>query len=114
MDGKMVYYNFIIEVTPNPDIDSNSGIPFIPDLGILASRDPVAVDKATFDIVNKVPGVPGSVAEQFNVLEKGKEKFKAIAICGADPMVQIKAAEELGLGTTNYKLIDVWEILENG
>ncbi len=114
MDGKIAYYNFIIDVTPNPDIDPNSGIPFIPDLGILASKDPVAVDKATYDLVNRVPGVPGSAAEQFNVLEKGTEKFKAIAICGADPMVQIKAAEGLGLGTTNYKLIDVWEISENG
>ncbi|MFX1520904.1 MAG: DUF362 domain-containing protein [Promethearchaeota archaeon] len=114
MDGKIVYYNFIIDVTPNPDIDPNSGIPFIPDLGILASRDAVAIDKATYDLVNRVPGVPGSIAEQFNVLEKGAEKFKAIAVCGADPMVQIKAAETLGLGTTNYKLIDVWDISENG
>jgi uncharacterized Fe-S center protein len=114
MDGKLVYYNFVIDVTPNPDIDSNSGIPFIPDLGILASRDPVALDKATLDLVSRVPGVPGSAAEQFKVLSPGTDKFKAISICGADPMVQIKAAEGLGLGTTNYKLIDVWEMTENG
>ena len=111
MDGRIGYFNFIIDVTPHPDEDSNSGIPFIPDLGILASKDPVAIDKATLDIVNRVPGVPGSVAEQFNVLGGETEKFKKIS--GADPMIQIKTAEELGLGTTNYKFIDAWELQED-
>lgn len=111
MDGRIGYFNFIIDVTPHPDEDSNSGIPFIPDLGILASKDPVAIDKATLDIVNRVQGVPGSAAEQYNVLERETEKFKSIS--GVDPMVQIKTAEELGLGTTNYKLIDAWELQEN-
>ena len=110
MEGKIGYFNFVMEVTPHPDWDSDSGIPFIPDLGILASKDPVAIDKATLDIVNKVAGVPGSMAEQFNVLEKKTEKFKAISGMNVDPMVLINAAEELGLGTTNYKLIDAWKI----
>lgn len=113
MDSNIAYFNFLIDCTPHPDFDANSGIPFIPDIGILVSKDPVAIDKATLDLVNRVPGVRGSVAEQFNILDNNTEKFKAISFAGAaDPMVQITSAEELGLGSTKYELIDVWE-LEN-
>ncbi|GHT40944.1 4Fe-4S ferredoxin [Endomicrobiia bacterium] len=58
------------------------------DVGIVAGVDPVAVDQASYDLVNKA---------------FGKNFFKKI-YPEIDPTIQLKYAEELGLGTRNYKL----------
>ncbi len=55
--GKVGYMNFLIRITPDCDCFPFSDAPIVPDIGILASKDPVAIDAASFDLVNQQTGV---------------------------------------------------------
>jgi uncharacterized Fe-S center protein len=94
--GKAFYVNFLTSVTPQSDDYPFSDIPFVPDLGILVSVDPVALDWVTHLMILRSPGVPGSIAEDLNVLEKGADKIRAIT--GHSPAHMLEYAENLGLG----------------
>ena len=116
--GKVAFVNLAMDIVPLCDCDPFQGVPVVPDLGVLASKDPVAVDRACVDLVNASHGILGSMAEAAGVLEPGVEKINAIAKMrwkatpGAthvtpDWRVMLKAAERVGLGTQRYKLVKV-------
>jgi len=101
--GKSFYLNFLNSVTPQSDDYPFSDIPFIPDLGILASDDPVALDWVTCQMILRSPGIPGSVAEDLNVLDKGADKIAAIT--GNSPVHMLEYAEKLGLGSRDCEFL---------
>jgi uncharacterized Fe-S center protein len=116
--GKCAFINLAIDIVPLCDCDPFVGIPIVPDLGVFASKDPVAIDRACIDMANNSPGIPGSMAEIAGVMEKGVEKFNTIArfrwkaTPGAthvapDWRAMLDAAEISGAGTQKYKLIEV-------
>ena len=86
---KTAYFNFVIRVSPQCDCYGFNDKPIIPDIGMLASTDPVAIDQASVDIVNQ---------------SAGKDIFKQIHP-DVDWGVQLKYAEEIGMGTRAYELI---------
>ena len=101
--GKCGFITFITQVSPDCDCWGFNDAPVVRDIGILASLDPVAIDQACADLVNQEMVLPGScLAEQGDV----PDKFKALY-----PMVdwqrQLAYAEEIGLGTRQYELIQV-------
>ena len=51
-----VFVNFITQVSPACDCYGHNDLPIVGDIGILASRDPVAIDQACADLVNAGPG----------------------------------------------------------
>jgi len=53
------YLNFLLQITPDCDCVPWSDAPIVPDVGILASTDPVAIDAASLDLVNQQQGLPG-------------------------------------------------------
>ena len=55
-----MFVNFITQVSPACDCYGHNDLPIVGDLGILASRDPVAIDQACADLVNQARGLPGS------------------------------------------------------
>jgi uncharacterized Fe-S center protein len=74
----MGYMNFITEVTPHCDCPPYSDLPIVPEIGIVASLDPVAIDKASADLVNTAAGIKASVLgdiENNEVLEEGSDKL---------------------------------------
>jgi len=101
--GKAFFINFLQSVTPQPDEYPYSDIPFIPDLGIIASDDPVAADWATYQMIVQSPGVPGSIAQNLDALEKGKDKLQAIT--GQSPEHMLAYAEEMGLGSRKFEFL---------
>ncbi len=101
-DGKVVYLSFVTTVTPDCDCFSFSDAPVVPDIGVLASTDIVAIEQAAFDLVTQAPGLAGSRGEG---LTAGADKF--LAITGVDGTHAITYAEEMGLGTSRYELIRV-------
>lgn len=101
--GKAFFINFIQSVTPQPDEYPYSDIPFIPDLGIIASDDPVAADWATYQMIVQSPGIPGSIAQNLEVLAKGQDKLKAIT--GQTPEHMLAYAEEMALGSRKIQLL---------
>ena len=54
------YINFFLRITPDCDCVPWSDAPIVPDIGILASKDPVALDQASYDLVNKQKGLVDS------------------------------------------------------
>jgi uncharacterized Fe-S center protein len=102
--GRCGFFNFLLNVAPDCDCCNWNDAPFVPDIGFLASRDPVAVDQAAVDLVNAAPGAAGSALEG---LSPGEDKFRALH--DIDYTVILDHAEWLGLGTRNYKLLSLDE-----
>jgi uncharacterized protein len=102
--GKVGYMNFLIRITPDCDCFPFSDTPIVPDIGILASKDPVAIDAASFDLVNRQTGFTDSLLTAHH--HKGKDKFKGVH-AQTDGYRQLKYAEEIGMGTTEYELIAI-------
>ena len=101
---KAGYINFLTHITPDCDCVPWSDAPIVPDIGFLASRDPVAIDAASFDLVNKQPGLRES-ALTVN-LREGEDKFQGLRK-RTDGYRQIRYAEEIGLGTGAYRLVEL-------
>jgi uncharacterized protein len=94
--SKVAFINFVQDVTPLCDCAAPSGLPVIPDIGILASRDVVAVDKASLDLIAQSKPV-GKFAHVSSPDILGE-------INGTDSLIQIRTAEKLGLGSMEYQL----------
>jgi len=99
------HISFIMNVSPYCDCWDYNDMPIIPDLGILASFDPVALDRACIDLVNQAPAIQGSVLEERG-FSTGKDKFSTIHR-STDWKVGLDYAEQIGLGTQKYDLIIV-------
>lgn len=98
-DGKVVYVSFLTNMSPDCDCWNFSDAAVVPDLGVLASTDPVAIDAAAVDLVNAAAGLPGSRGEG---LAPGADKFREVTGVDGDPILAY--AEEMGLGTRRYDL----------
>lgn len=96
-DRKIAFFNFLLNITPDCDCWEYSDPPIVPDLGILASYDCVALDQASLDLINQAPLISETKTSE------GKNKFELI---NNEPGTHLlNYAEEIGLGTRNYKLI---------
>ena len=99
--GNIGYMTFVVDVTPHCDCAPWSDSPIVPDIGILASLDPVAIDQAAADLVNKSRGLEGTKLKHHH--SPGDDKIRAIV--NIDWTAQLRYAEELGLGSRAYELI---------
>ncbi len=88
-DKNVVYLNDVNRISKGCDCDPGAGPVICPDIGYLVSDDPVAIDKASLDLVNDIK--PDIFKKENNV----------------DPEKQIKYGEEIGLGSTKYQLIEI-------
>lgn len=79
---KNIYMNFAMNVTPGCDCEPKKMKPLMDDFGVFISTDPVAIDKACYDMAK----------------ERGKafKGFKAFAY-----------AEKIGLGSAHYELHEI-------
>ncbi len=101
-ESRIGYMNFLTHITPDCDCVPWSDATIVPDIGILASRDPVAIDAASFDLVNSQHGNSGSLLMHNH--GKGADKFKGLR-ANTDAYRQIMYGEETGLGSSAYELI---------
>ena len=74
-----IFINFLIDITPFCDCEDRPPEYITPNIGVLASKDMVAIDQATIDLI-------------------GKHLFKG------DPAIQVKEAHRLGLGEVKYEI----------
>ncbi len=109
--GKVAFINLAIDVTRLCDCAPFSDVPILPHLGVFASYDPVAIDKACLDKSIETAGIHGSRAEEMDVLDSGKRKFETCSslLAGISEEIQLNTGEIIGLGTRQYKLISVAE-----
>ena len=109
--GKVAFINLAIDISRGCDCMPYADVPILPHLGVFASYDPVAIDKACVDKAVEAVGVQGSAAEEMEVLDAGKRKFEACSplLAGQSEEIQLNAGEIIGLGTRHYELVPVVE-----
>jgi uncharacterized Fe-S center protein len=107
-DKQSFHINFVIDVSPNCDCWGYNDYPIVPDIGIAASFDPVALDQACADMVSAAPALPGSaICDNHNHGNmKGFDKF---SLAHPDTFWQagLEHAEKIGLGSRKYDLVEV-------
>ncbi len=100
----ILYINFINRVSPDCDCFGFSDNPIVQDIGVLVGTDPIALDKASIDLINDAEGLSNSRLK--HNLKKGEDKFKAI-YPQINWKVQIEHGEKIGMGSQEYELIEV-------
>ena len=92
-EGRAVFFNFVMSVTKDCDCFARANMPkMVEDIGILASTDPVAVDKAAIDLVES---------------RSGRGVPKLIGNARLDWHTQIEHGVRIGLGRADYELVEV-------
>ena len=104
VDGKTVFnINVIMDVSPNCDCHGENDTPIIPDVGMLCSFDPVAIDVASAELCNKQkPNHLGALGCSCH----HHEHFDAVHP-NTNWRVQATHGEKIGLGSTKYNLIEL-------
>jgi uncharacterized Fe-S center protein len=102
--GKCCYFNFLLNVTPHCDCHTWSDSFIVPDVGILASSDPVALDQASVDLINQQVGLAGSKLK--SSFAPGADKLRGV-YPHLDYTIQLQHAEKMGLGSRKYELIEL-------
>ena len=101
------HINIVTQVSPNCDCHSENDAPIIPDVGIFASFDPVALDQACADACNRQPVLPNSqLSDNLAKRASHHDHFKDSAP-STDWNDTLRHAETLGIGTRAYELITV-------
>jgi len=88
-DKDIIYITFVHNITKDCDCAGKAMEPIADNIGILAGKDPVALDTACLDLVQRNSG------------EKLFEKGRA----------SLQHAEKIGFGTMEYQLIDIGDSL---
>lgn len=102
-DKPNFHINMVIDVSPYCDCHSENDLAIIPDVGMFASFDPVALDVACADMSNKQPIIKGSILDgKPNTCDHFSDTSP-----DTDWRVCINHAVKLGLGNKEYELIEV-------
>ena len=88
---KIGFISFMINQTNQCDCMGIKMKSILPDFGVLASLDPIAIDKAVLDISQ----------------ERYDTDVSRTSFPGIDPTIQLSYGEKIGLGSIDYKLIQV-------
>lgn len=96
----------LTDVSPVCDCHNHNDIPIIPNVGILASKDPVALDLACIELAQIQPMIPGSVLFEESKGEK-PEDILAVTNKGTHWQSHFEHAKKIGLGDGDYDLIKV-------
>lgn len=107
INGKPAFHiSFVLDVSPDCDCDCGNDVPVVPDVGIFAGFDPVAVDEACVDAVNKQPVIGGSRADRGDCRCEHKDVSRLVHPDTDWESAQIHA-EKIGLGSREYTLTEV-------
>lgn len=92
-EGKIAYINVMKNMSVDCDCCAKAEDPCIADIGILASLDPIAIDRACLDLVY-ASNDPG----RDHLIERIESR---------NGVLTVDAAAELGFGTKEYELIEI-------
>jgi len=89
--GRLACVTVATSITKDCDCMGKAQKPLLPDIGLLASDDPVAIDQAAWDLIRQRAG----------------RTLESMSYRSRDGQVQLQYAEELGLGSRRYDLVTV-------
>ena len=103
-DRPHFHVSLVVDVSPNCDCHAENDVPIVPNVGMFASFDPVALDMACVDAVNRQPVMAGSfLAEQ----EQAHHDHFTDTHPDTHWQSCIDHAVKLGLGNKEYELITI-------
>jgi uncharacterized Fe-S center protein len=106
-DKPNFHLNFVMDVSPECDCWGSNDAAIVPNIGIAASFDPVALDQACADLVNQSEANLDTVLNIHHHSElHGVDKFKALHP-NTDWKVGLQYAEEIGLGKREYEFVKI-------
>lgn len=100
------HISLVIDVSPYCDCHAENDIPLVPDVGMFASFDPVALDLACADAVNRQPVMRGSMLDHGEHSDSHDDHFTA-AFPDTNWRVCTQHAAKIGIGSLEYELIEV-------
>ena len=105
LDNRPAFHiSLVMDVSPNCDCHSENDAPIIPDVGMFASFDPVAIDQACADACQDMPVIRGSQADVDR--REGQDLFGAVH-SDTNWRVQTQHGKKIGLGNDAYRLITI-------
>ncbi len=105
-DKPSLHISFMTDISPDCDCWGYNDYPLVPNIGIAASTDPVALDMACAEMVKKAPIMAQSKIGDKHEDGCGLDKF-SLAHPNTDWEAGLKHAEKINLGTRQYNLIEV-------
>jgi uncharacterized Fe-S center protein len=93
----------LTDITPDCDCAPRSDAAIVADIGILASDDLVAIDRASIDLINRQPSIRGTAIPD----DKLDEADKFGVLHGVDWTHQFAYSERIGLGSSKYDIREI-------
>ena len=106
LDGRPSYcINIVRDISPNCDCHPENDVPIVPDVGMFASADPVALDLACAEAINRQPVLPNSAITDLKH-EHDCDRFHA-AHDNTHWQDLIEHGKKLGIGQDTYELVTI-------
>ena len=114
-DRPNFHISIAMDISPNCDCHAENDTPIVPDLGMFASFDPVAIDQACIDMALAAPTLPNSeltdmrarLEAEGGIPERCQHDHFNLTHPDTNWRSMIEHAEKIGLGTSHYELIEV-------
>jgi uncharacterized protein len=108
--GKAVHLCLATQMTPVCDCFGFTSMPILPDAGIFGSDDIVALDQAVLDRIARTPLIEENIPTSMEVLSHQGHPLSWLHGPLKDPYVVVRHGEKLGLGSSDYELVDVFPV----
>ena len=107
VDGRPCFHiSLVIDVSPNCDCRSENDMAIVPNVGMFASFDPVALDMACVDAVNAQTPLRGSAADDAHAKAHVHDHFQRLHP-DTNWRSCLEHGEKIGIGTREYELIKI-------
>jgi uncharacterized protein len=103
--GHVFYINFLTNITALCDCWGLTTPALVPDIGIMASTDIVAIERACLDSIKLENFIPDGIPQGF---ELGTTGHLLERVHGKNPFTQLDELEKRGLGTQKYKIEEIY------
>jgi len=111
VDGRPCFHiNLVRDISPNCDCHGENDVPILPDVGMFASFDPVALDQACADACMKQEPLPGGqlscIMGETDFVDH-HDHFENNTHGNAEWKSCLEHAEKIGVGSRTYEIIDL-------
>ena len=107
VDGRPCFHiSLVIDVSPNCDCRPENDLAIVPNVGMFASFDPVALDMACVDAVNAQTPLRGSAADDEHAKAHVHDHFQRLHP-DTNWRSCLEHGEKIGIGTREYELIKI-------
>jgi len=107
VDGRPCFHiSLVIDVSPNCDCRPENDMAIVPNVGMFASFDPVALDMACVDAVNAQTPLRGSAADDAHAKAHVHDHFQRLHP-DTNWRSCLEHGEKIGIGTREYDLIKI-------